>query len=82
MWESHVDFPVEPEVSATAEIALVSALSLAGLPVSGRVAVPKEIHRPWFCRRNTDSVRGDPAWREDPAVRLCEGTPFVSVFFR
>lgn len=48
MWESHVGFLVEPEVLTTAEIVLASALSFAGLPISCKIAIPKEAHCPGF----------------------------------
>ena len=46
MWESWVGFVVEPEVLTTAEMALVSALSFARLPISCMIRIPEEAHRP------------------------------------
>lgn len=80
MWERCVEFSVEPEVLTTAEIALASAWSFAGLPNSS-LHSQKESTALWLWRRDSDSVRGNPESREDAAVRPCEGAAFVPAFF-
>lgn len=63
-------------------MALVSALSFAGLPISCVTAIPQEAHRLRFWKRTVDRVRGGPASREGPAARQCVGAAFVSAFFQ